>query len=226
MRCDIVYARRVPKLWTDTIEEHRQAVHDAALDAAAALAFEHGLASMTMSKIAAEAGIGRATLYKYFPDAEAVLAAWHERQITRHLTELAAARDTAGPGAQLEAVLGAWALIQHHHSGYDAEVAALLHQGQHVTRARQHLHDLVAGLIADGVAAGQVRDDTGPGELASYCLHALTAASALPGAAAVRRLLAVTMDGLRPAKRIRQLGEGPGTTSPDRDLGVIARETG
>jgi len=191
----------VPKLWTDTIEEHRRAVHNAALDAVAALVREHGLASVTMSGIAAEAGIGRATLYKYFPDVEAVLGAWHERQVARHLAELAAARDSAGPGAQLEAVLGAWAMIQHQHSGHDAELGALLHQGEHVARARQDLHDLVAGLIADGAAAGQVRDDAGPGELASYCLHALTAASALPGPDAVRRLLAVTLDGLRPAKR-------------------------
>ena len=37
-----------------------------------------------------------------------------------------------------------------------------------------------------------------PGELAGYCLHALTAAGSLPSEAAVRRLLAVTMSGLRP----------------------------
>jgi AcrR family transcriptional regulator len=197
MANDIVYAFRVPKLWTDTIEEHRQAVHNAALDAVAALVREHGLASVTMSRIAAEAGIGRATLYKYFPDVEAVLGAWHERQVARHLAELAAARDSAGPGAQLEAVLGAWAMIQHQHSGHDAELGALLHQSEHVTRARQDLHDLVAGLIADGAAAGQVRDDAGPGELASYCLHALGAAGGLPTEAAVRRLVAVTMTGLR-----------------------------
>lgn len=128
------------------------------------------------------------------------MLAWHEREITRHLAELSAARDAAGPGAQLEAVLGAWALIQRQHSGHDAELAALLHQGEHVTRARQHLHDLVAGLIADGAAAGQIRDDAGPGELASYCLHALTAASALSSPDAVRRLLAVTLDGLHPAR--------------------------
>lgn len=34
---------------------------------------------MTMSRIAEEIGIGRATLYKYFPDVEAILLAWHER---------------------------------------------------------------------------------------------------------------------------------------------------
>ena len=34
----------VPKLWSETIEEHRRAIHDATLDTTAALAREHGLA--------------------------------------------------------------------------------------------------------------------------------------------------------------------------------------
>jgi AcrR family transcriptional regulator len=46
-----------------------------------------------MSQIAAEAsGIGRATLYKYFPDVESILRAWHERQVGAHLHQLHAAR--------------------------------------------------------------------------------------------------------------------------------------
>ena len=94
-----MYAWLVPKLWTDTIEAHRRAVHDATLDTTAALVAEHGLAAVTMSQIAAQAGIGRATLYKYFPDVEAILVAWHDRQIARHLDYLAEIRDRAGPPA-------------------------------------------------------------------------------------------------------------------------------
>ncbi len=41
-----------------------------------------------MLQIAEEAGIGRATPYKYFSDAEAILLAWHERQISAHLLEM------------------------------------------------------------------------------------------------------------------------------------------
>ena len=48
-----------------------------------------------------------------------------------------------------------------------------------------------------------VRTDIAPGELASYCLHALTGAGSLPSEAAVRRLLAVTMSGLRPHPAIQ-----------------------
>ena len=188
----------MPKLWTETIEEHRRTVHDATLDATAALVREHGLASVTMSQIAAAAGIGRATLYKYFPDVEAILVAWHDRHITRHLRQLAEARDAAaGPADRLEAVLTAFALIQHQH--HDTELpVALLHRGEHVARAQQQLRDLVSDLLAAGAQAGVVRTDIAPGELASYCLHALTGAGSLPSEAAVRRLLSVTMSGLRP----------------------------
>jgi AcrR family transcriptional regulator len=188
----------VPKLWTETIEAHRRAVRDATLDTAAALAAEHGLASVTMSQIAEETGIGRATLYKYFPDVEAILVAWHERQIARHLQQLADVRDQAdGDGGRLEAVLLAYALIMHEHP-QGTELAALVHRGEHLARAQQHLSDLVRDLLAEAVETGDVRVDVAPGELAGYCLHALTAAGNLPSKAAVRRLVSVTLAGLRP----------------------------
>jgi AcrR family transcriptional regulator len=187
----------VPKLWTETIEAHRREVRDAILDTTAALAAERGLRSVTMSQIAQETGIGRATLYKYFPDVDAILVAWHERQISGHLEQLAELRDRpAGAGQRLAAVLEAYALIQHEHHG--SELAVVLHRGEHVARARQHLSDFIRDLLTEGAATGDVRDDVAPEELASYCLHALTAASSLPSKAAVRRLVTVTLAGLHP----------------------------
>ena len=185
----------MPKLWNDTIEAHRRAVRDATLDTTAALVAEHGLLSVTMSQIAENTGIGRATLYKYFPDIEAILLAWHERQVAGHLEHLAEIRDQAGDaGERLEAVLEAYALISHQHHG--TELAALLHRGEHVTRAQHQLRDLIRDLLIEGAENGDLRDDVAPDELASYCLHALTAASTLPSKAAVRRLVTVTLSGL------------------------------
>ena len=188
-----------PKLWNDTIEAHRREVRDAILDAAAALVAKQGLASVTMSAIAEQTGIGRATLYKYFADLDAILAAWHERQVDAHLQQLTAIGGHAGDARQrLEAVLEAFALISHER--HDAELAALLHRGAHVARAHRRLGALIRDLLAEGAKAGDVRDDVAPEELASYCLHALTAASTLSSKTAVRRLVAVTLDGLRPAR--------------------------
>ena len=65
----------MPKLWNVTIEAHRREVRDATLDTTVALVAEHGLRAVTMSQIAEETGIGRATLYKYFPNVEAILFA-------------------------------------------------------------------------------------------------------------------------------------------------------
>jgi len=189
----------VPKLWDESIEAHRRAVRDATLDTTAALVAEHGLRSVTMSQIAEKTGIGRATLYKYFSDVEAILIAWHERQIAGHLEHLAKVRDQAGDARErLEAVLEAYALISHEHHG--TELAALLHRGEHVARARQHLTDFIRDLVTEGAATGDLRDDVAPDELASYCLHALGAASSLPSTAAVGRLVTVTLAGLQPPR--------------------------
>ncbi len=198
----LMYTAGMPKLWNETIEAHRRDVRDAILDATAAQVAEHGLRSVTMLQIAAETGIGRATLYKYFPDVEAILLAWHERQIGGHLEHLAEVRDRPGePGERLEAVLEGYALISHRSRGHhDAELAAFLHRDEQVARARQQLRGMIHDLLTEGAKAGAIRDDVAPDELAGYCLHALAAAGSLSSRAAVRRLVTVTLAGLRPVR--------------------------
>jgi len=190
----------MPKLWNQTIETHRQEVREAILDAAAALVTEHGLRSATMSQIAERTGIGRATLYKYFPDIEAILLAWHERQIIGHLKYLADVRDRAGDArGKLEAVLEAYALISHEsHGHHDTELAAFLHRDAQVARAQRQLRDMIRDLLIGVAETGDLRVDVAPEELASYCLHALGAAGSLPSKAAVHRLVTVTLAGLQP----------------------------
>jgi AcrR family transcriptional regulator len=198
----VTYAWLMPRLWDQTIEAHRREVRDAILDTTAALVAEQGLRSVTMSQIAEETGIGRATLYKYFAGVEPILFAWHERQITGHLEYLAEVRDHGGnPRERLEAVLEAYALIRHEsHGHHDSELAAFLHRDEHqqVARAQEQLRALLRDLLAEGAATGELRDDVAPDELATYCLHALAASSSLPSKAAVRRLVTVTLAGLRP----------------------------
>lgn len=167
----------MPRLWTDTVESHRAQVHEAILDAAAELVHDGGPLAVTMSRLATTAGIGRATLYKYFSDTEAVLTAWHERQVTTHLAALQNLRSTnADPATRLRAVLEAYAHIRltQRHPGAE-QLTALLHRG---TDARRHqLHDLLSDLITDAAEAGSVRSDIPARELASFCLHALDAVS-------------------------------------------------
>ena len=195
------YADLVPKLWTETIEGHRREVREAILDAAWALAAELGPLSMTMSQVAQQAGIGRATLYKYFPDVEAILQAWHERQITRHLEYLVEVRDTStNAGERLGAVLHAYAATMHQRAHHGAELGSLLHRthaGGHAAQAQRRLHAMIRDLVAEAALSGDVRGDVPPEELATYCIHALAAAVGVSSGATVRRLIMVTLAGLR-----------------------------
>lgn len=190
----------MPRLWNDTMDAHRRAVHEAILDAAWALVTEHGLASVTMSQIAEKTGIGRATLYKYFPNVEAILSAWHQRHVIGHLEQLAEISDRGGDADErLRGVLEGYAIIAHYRGQHSAELVTLLHRREHVAQAQQQLLGLIKDLLAEAADAGHVRDDVTAAELASYCLHALSAAGSLPSETAVRRLVDVTLSGLRPA---------------------------
>lgn len=187
----------MPRLWDETIEAHRQGVRGAILEAAIGLVSARGLRAVTMSEIAEKTGIGRATLYKYFSDVEAILVEWHRRQVSAHLAQLEELREqSADPAEQLNQVLEAYAFIlQGHPSG---ELAAELHRTEHVARAEQHLTGFLEDLITEAARKGVVRGDTPPVELASYCVNALGAARSMGSKKAVRRLLDVTLAGLRP----------------------------
>ena len=189
----------MPKLWDATIESHRATVRDTILDATWRLVVEHGLLSVTMSQIAEQTGIGRATLYKYFPDVESILLAQHDRQVAEHLARLAKIRDRSGaPGKRLDALVHQYALICYQRGRHGSpELAALLHRGESTADAHHRLVTLFRDLLAAAAATGEVRTDVPPAELATYCLHALNAAADLPSEAAVRRLGTVTLAGLR-----------------------------
>jgi AcrR family transcriptional regulator len=191
----------MPKLWSETVAEHRDAVRDAILDATAALVAERGLTGVTMSGIAQAGGIGRATLYKYFPDVASILAAWHQRQVVTHLQELVEAASRVDEAGRLEAVLRAYAQRNRRERGHGdgSDLAAALHGSEHVRQAHGHLRDFLSALIADAAARGQVRTDVPPAELAAYCLSALNALGSggpLSSKAAADRLVTVVLAGL------------------------------
>ena len=199
----------MPKLWDSTVEQHRHTVHAAILDATAALIAEHGLA-VNMSQIAAHVGIGRATLYKYFPDVQTIVTAWHERQVTAHLDQLTdVAAEDRNPRERLRMVLATYLRLSGTgahagHGGPDRgpapQVAMALHSAAHMPAAHQRLHDLFTSVIADAAEAGVARTDVPPAELAAFCLHALAAANSLSSPDSRERLLEVTWDGLLPPR--------------------------
>ncbi len=187
----------MPKLWNETVDAHRLAVRNATLDATARLAGRHGVTSVTMSDIAKEAGIGRATLYKYFADLPAVLVAWHERYVEAHLQQLHRVFHTRAPALErLEQVLGVYASTSYRH--HRQELAAMLHAGDHARLASQHLLAMLTEVIQQSVEAGDIRSDIPAGELAVFCLSAAEGAARLQSVEAVDRLVTTTLSALRP----------------------------
>lgn len=184
----------MPKLWNETIAEHRSAVEEAIMDKTAELAARDGLTSVTMSGIAEAAGIGRATLYKYFSDIGQILAAWHSRQIDNHLRALEQVREgTSDPKGALEHVLLAYGEMLRHRRAH--ALAPLLHGMPEVSEAHDYLQSFVAEMIEN---AGMTR---GPGkasaqELARFAVSALAAAQSASSRAVVQRLVAAVMRGI------------------------------
>jgi AcrR family transcriptional regulator len=196
-QADGLYPSYMPRLWTDTIEAHRSQVHDAILDAAARLAAERGITAMSMSEVANEAGIGRATLYKYFASVDAILVAWHETQVANHMRELSgSAAKVDDPADRVRAVLQRYAEICHEHLG--SEIAAAVHHGEHMGGPRAHLTEFLSDLLADASVAGRLRDDVPPAELAAFALAATEAARHAGSKAAVDRLVGVIFSALEP----------------------------
>ncbi|MFD8869605.1 hypothetical protein ACFV1F_35670 [Streptomyces sp. NPDC059590] len=92
------------------------------------------------------------------------------------------------PGERVRAVLERYALISYRRRGQGTEeLSALLHRGEAIVQAQRDLSRLFEDVIAQAAAAQALRDDIAPRELATYCLHSLTAAADLPSEAAVRQ---------------------------------------
>jgi AcrR family transcriptional regulator len=131
------------------------------LDAAAALFAERDPATVTMEDIARRAGVGKATLYRRYPDRTAIAAALldgHERDLQERLLRGPAPLGPgAPPGERLAAFLIALAdlLEAHGHLSLAIETEAQrLATGAHAAwRAHvQHLLDEAAGTAATHTA--------------------------------------------------------------------------
>ena len=196
---DKEYPRSVPKLWKDTVAEHRRDVRAAILDATWQLAAERGVLAVTMGQVAKQAGIGRATLYKYFGGVEQILVAAHTEHVNDHLTRLESARASAhSPADGLSQVLNGYARICFHRAKSAApDLHGLLHSGEEYQRSQQQLLALFAVVLREAQHSGAARTDVNAEELAAYCVHALAAAAVAPSQAALDRLVGVVEAGLR-----------------------------
>ncbi|TWJ22968.1 TetR/AcrR family transcriptional regulator [Micromonospora endolithica] len=154
--------------WRDTLETHKARYRERIIDAAIELVAEEGVAKASMAALAQRAGIGRATVYKYFPDVEHALLAHVEREVDDcHAALRAVHVREEDPVARLrgciEALLAYFASQRHRLSWVTLEQADL--SSAAVSRLRTLMTNLPQPFIetiATGIDTGGLRGDLRP----------------------------------------------------------------
>jgi TetR/AcrR family transcriptional regulator, cholesterol catabolism regulator len=135
----------------------------AAIDAARALAGEGGYSAVTMQAVADRAGLGRATLYRYFASKDHLLAevalAWGA-QLTTALRERRLGAETPAERVA-EVILCVLDAAQREPRLTGAVLAAATSPDPEAVRAGQRLGALIGGYleVALGAAAATARDE-------------------------------------------------------------------
>ncbi|MCP4965797.1 MAG: TetR/AcrR family transcriptional regulator [bacterium] len=95
----------MPKINAATINEHKEQTRTALLDAGAAAFVRSGLAETSIGTLADDAGIARTTVYEYFPNKEAVLAALIEERVPPVVERAISDLPEVGPAERLSEIL-------------------------------------------------------------------------------------------------------------------------
>jgi len=209
------------------LDEHRAQQRQRILDVALALLVERGMAGLTMSAIADQAGMSRPTLYHYFPDVDAVLAAWVGQEIERSVASLLATAATiADPFDRLvylvDAQVRTFASQQHRLSAehFEAEVGAPAVRravADQMAPLRQLLADTVREAAADRRGPGPVDADLAADlilGLLGAARRRLVAGTVVPDDA-VRSIVGLLRSGWFPPARRRRPPAGGGRGGPE-----------
>jgi AcrR family transcriptional regulator len=171
--------------------------------AAALAAFtEQGADDASLDQIARRAGVGIGTLYRHFPDRQALLEAVYRDQVEELC---ASAREQAGPLPPAEA-LARWlrelmafaatkrTLTSSIMTGPDSKRSAV------AVSCSAMVREAATGLLTAAQQSGEIRADVDAADLLRLA-HALAVAGELPSAdpGQPERLLQVLLDGLRAA---------------------------
>jgi AcrR family transcriptional regulator len=138
--------RKVPQ------QERARATCDAILEAAARIIADQGLAAFNTNAVAERAGISIGSLYQYYPNKDALMAALIERQQEAQLVTLEAAAEMVGSEKTLEKVVRSLvrAAMQHHRDD-DLLASAIDHE-----EARLPVDDLLSSYLEKAGAVVEV----------------------------------------------------------------------
>ncbi len=163
-------------------------------------AFANRNGDISLNEVARRAGVGTGTLFRHFPNREALLEALMHDRTAALCTE--AERLLGVPAAAAGSALFDWlADLVNHVAAYRGVSAVLLAVGDENSALRASCHAVdqaAASLLLRAQQAGEVRTDIGPEELISLIGAISWVKEQAPERDAhVRALLAVMTDGLR-----------------------------
>jgi AcrR family transcriptional regulator len=153
--------------------------------------------------VAERAGLGVGTLYRHFPNKEALFEAIVMDRIERLLETAHEFEAAADPGPAFFAFLSEFAgQASSKRDLFEALASAGIDLKTRCAELFDDLMQRVATLLDHAVGAGAVRDDVGANEVVGLIVGTCHAAgeSGLDESA-LRRMVAVVLDGLRPSSR-------------------------
>ncbi len=153
--------------WANTLEQHKARQRELILDAAGEIFIARGISGLSMSALASSAGMTRPTLYNYFTDVDAVIAAYGRREVARYTEELQQQLSTGeGPAEQLE--MFARVMVTGH-TEHEHEADWMKYVPADRSAGEMHidpLRELLAGILRSGIEQGVFRSDVDPEQAA------------------------------------------------------------
>ena len=171
-------------------DEARDSLDARIIDAAADCVIAFGVDRVTLAEIARRAGVSRPTVYRRWPDTQAILAALLTARITNSLNEVAVA------GTDREAIVKRMVGMAERLRDDEvimsvlssAPALAMVYISQRMGTSQQILLEVLAGALAAAQTDGSVRPGD-PRQLAAMCL--LIVQSAIQSAQMVAPVLDV-----------------------------------
>ncbi|WP_285710028.1 TetR/AcrR family transcriptional regulator [Microtetraspora sp. NBRC 16547] len=151
----------MPRISAPNLREHRAQTVNRIIDAVARLSKDRGIDAISMTDVAAEAGVARTVLYNYFPDKAALLLAFSQR-VTDYFVDLFEQDlpEGASAGSRLESFvrLQLKGLVAHPHPGA-AEITAALGPDAYQALAGHvaPMHKILCEILAGGIESGEFR---------------------------------------------------------------------
>ena len=150
----------MPKIMGSSLAEHRERTRTALFDALAELMAKHSFDKITLSDVAAHAGVGRTAVYNHFADKEDLLLAFMEHETARYAEELSASlAGVEDPIDRLRVYVRQQALLKRHfHFPSTGPLANSVSRGT-AGRLRAHaglMAQMLAQILTDAVATAAI----------------------------------------------------------------------